>query len=151
MDNPKIIYLDVCVLCRPFDDQSYLRIRMETEAVNLILSNMKKGKYVLAVSKVHLTEIDSISNIYERVQLKTILDEFGLPISVNILEARERAEVLVRKGFGIADAAHIAFAEKGTASFFITCDDRLLKKCLNNKIKVQCTNPVIFCEMEKLK
>jgi len=34
--NPKLIYPDVCALCRPFDDQSYLRIRMETEAVNLI-------------------------------------------------------------------------------------------------------------------
>ncbi|MDF2953368.1 MAG: hypothetical protein OD816_000613 [Thermodesulfobacterium sp.] len=34
--NPKLIYLDVCALCRPFDDQSYLRIRMETEAINLI-------------------------------------------------------------------------------------------------------------------
>ena len=27
------IYLDVCCLCRPFDDQTVHRIRMETEAV----------------------------------------------------------------------------------------------------------------------
>lgn len=36
----KSVYLDVCALSRPFDDQSYLRIRIETEAVNLILSNV---------------------------------------------------------------------------------------------------------------
>ncbi|MFO8019375.1 MAG: hypothetical protein R6U96_12130, partial [Promethearchaeia archaeon] len=113
--------------------------------------NVKNGKYVLAVSKVHLAEINSIPNIYERIQLKTILDKFGMPTNVNILETRQRAEDLVKKGFGIADAAHIAFAEKSMASFFITCDDRLLKKCLNNKINIQCTNPVIFCEKEKLK
>jgi hypothetical protein len=30
----KTIYLDVCALSRPFDEQGYLRIRLETEAVN---------------------------------------------------------------------------------------------------------------------
>ena len=35
--SKKPIYLDVCVLSRPFDDQSFLRIRLETEAVNLML------------------------------------------------------------------------------------------------------------------
>lgn len=35
----KYIYIDVCALSRPFDDQSFLRIRLETEALNLILSN----------------------------------------------------------------------------------------------------------------
>lgn len=37
------LYLDVCALSRPFDEQDYLRIRLETEAVNLILSNIRKG------------------------------------------------------------------------------------------------------------
>jgi len=27
----KILYLDVCALCRPFDDQNQLRIRLETD------------------------------------------------------------------------------------------------------------------------
>ena len=38
-----LVYLDVCALSRPFDDQSFLRIRLETEAVNLILSKVHKG------------------------------------------------------------------------------------------------------------
>jgi hypothetical protein len=25
------VYLDVCTLCRPFDDQTHIRIRLETE------------------------------------------------------------------------------------------------------------------------
>jgi predicted nucleic acid-binding protein len=150
MSNSKLIYLDVCVLCRPFDNQQYLRIKMEMEAVNLILSNVKKGKYKLIVSPVHLVEIDAIPDIYERIQLKTILDRFGVPTSVNISKTRERAEELFQKGFGVADAAHIAFAEKSNASF-VTCDDRLLKKCLNDKISIWCTNPVIFCEKEELR
>ena len=31
------VYFDVCCLCRPFDDQTSNRIRMETEAVIAIL------------------------------------------------------------------------------------------------------------------
>jgi hypothetical protein len=34
------VYLDVCSLCRPFDDQKYSRIRLETEAVNLIFAKV---------------------------------------------------------------------------------------------------------------
>jgi predicted nucleic acid-binding protein len=50
----------------------------------------------------------------------------------------------------VADAAHIAFAEKTGASF-ISCDDRLVRKCLKHKIEVWCGNPVAFCEKEELK
>jgi hypothetical protein len=38
-----LVYLDVCALRRPFDDQSFLRTRLEAEAVNLILSRVHKG------------------------------------------------------------------------------------------------------------
>jgi hypothetical protein len=34
------IYLDVCCLNRPFDDQTQDRIRLETEAVMLILGRI---------------------------------------------------------------------------------------------------------------
>ena len=52
--------------------------------------------------------------------------------AVNISKTRERAEELVSIGFGVADAAHIAFAEK-SGTPFISCDDRLIKKCLSGK------------------
>jgi hypothetical protein len=38
------IYLDTCSLCRPFDDQSKLRIKIETEAVQFIFEQIKKRK-----------------------------------------------------------------------------------------------------------
>jgi len=33
--KPKQVYLDVCALCRPFDDQQQVRLRLETNAVEL--------------------------------------------------------------------------------------------------------------------
>lgn len=148
--KPTLIYLDVCALSRPFDDQRYLRIRLETEAFNLVLSEVKQGKYRLLVSPVHVKEIDAIHDVYERAELQTLLYRFSVRVDVNVGEARERAEELVDLGFGVADAAHIAFAEKAGASF-ISCDDRLIRKCLNHKIKVWCGNLVAFCEKEELR
>ena len=65
----KPIYLDVCALSRPFDDQIYLRIRLETEAVNLILSKARQGRYRVLASPVHAKEIESISDPVERIEL----------------------------------------------------------------------------------
>ena len=64
--------------------------------------------------------------------------------------ATERAEELIGMGFGIADAAHLAFAEQSGANF-ISCDDRLIKKCLRHDIKVWAGTPIAFCDKENLK
>ena len=146
----KPVYLDVCALCRPFDDQDYMRIRLETEAVNLILSKIKQSKYRLLVSPVHVKEIGAIEDNFERIELQTILEKLGELVKVNKTQTRTRAEELVNLGFGVADAAHVAFAEKAGA-LFISCDNKLIKKCLNHKINVWCGNPVAFCEMEDLR
>ena len=146
----KNIYIDVCALCRPFDEQEYMRVRLETEAVNLILSKVKDGNYKLIVSPVHIKEIEAISDTIERVELLMVLSEWGEQIHVNMAETRSRAEDLVNSGFGIADAAHVAFAEQAEVPF-ISCDDRLIRKCINHKINVWCGNPVAFCEKENLR
>ena len=146
----KTIYIDVCALCRPFDEQEYMRIRLETEAVNLILSKVRDGNYKLIVSPVHIKEIKAISDTIERVELQMVLNEWGEQIHANMAETRLRAEDLVNSGFGIADAAHVAFAEQAEVPF-ISCDDRLIKKCINYKINVWCGNPVAFCEKENLR
>jgi hypothetical protein len=39
------IYLDVCCLNRPFDDQGQERIRLEAEAVLLIIARMESGQW----------------------------------------------------------------------------------------------------------
>jgi len=40
MNSLMRIYLDVCCLNRPFDDQTQERIHLESEAVLIILSNI---------------------------------------------------------------------------------------------------------------
>jgi hypothetical protein len=73
-ESAEWIYLDVCALCRPFDDQSQMRIRLETEAVQLILSYVKSGDLDLVISPVHDIEIGAIDDLVEREQLSTMLE-----------------------------------------------------------------------------
>ncbi|MGR3295818.1 MAG: hypothetical protein ACUZ8A_06290 [Candidatus Bathyanammoxibius sp.] len=144
------LYLDVCALSRPFDDQDYLRIKLETEAVNLILSNVKKGGSRLLFSPVHVREIEAIEDTLERTELLAVLEKFGTLLKAGISKTRARAEELLGLGFGVADAAHVAFAEQAGASF-VSCDDRLIKKCRKHGVGVWCGSPIAYCEKEELR
>ena len=64
--------------------------------------------------------------------------------------ARNRAEELHNLKFGVADVAHVAFAEQWDAEF-VSCDDSLIRKCSRHNIEIWCGNPVAFCEKEKLR
>lgn len=144
------VYMDVCALCRPFDEQGYARIRLETDAVNLILANVRNGCFKFLVSPVHRKEIEAITATIERLELLAVLEEYGERANVDLTAARERAEDLYLLGFGVADAAHVAFAELAGADL-ISCDDKLLKLCRRNGIAIWCGDPVLFCAKEDLK
>ena len=61
VDAQTRIYLDVCTLCRPYDDQHLMRIRLETDAFYLILQHIQNGRYTMIVSPVHLREVVAIA------------------------------------------------------------------------------------------
>lgn len=143
------VYLDVCALSRPFDEQSQMRVRLETDAVNLILSHVRAGNLTLIVSQAHNLEIGAIDVAPEREQLLTMLDRVGVRHETDLRLARERAEHLVRHGLGPADAVHLAFAEAARADF-VTCDDRLLRQCRRLTPAVWFGTPVAYCAKENL-
>ena len=118
----KKIYLDVCTLSRPFDNQSLMRIRLETDAYYLIFKSIQDGSYEMVISPVHFTEIKGIEDLYERTELTILLNRFGKKPFFQLNEVRKRTESLQSLHLGNADAAHVAFAET-SVEYFITCDD----------------------------
>ncbi len=148
----KDIYLDVCTLCRPYDDQTYSRIHLKTAAVQLILSEAENKRYQLICSPVHIKEIGATTVEIERVELLYLIEKTYNSInSVKIDKntTRKQAEYLTTLGFGIADAAHFAYAEAFQAEL-ITCDDKFAKKSKLIKTANWVGNPVAFCEKEEL-
>lgn len=106
-------------------------------------------EYTMVISPVHKREIEDINDPYEKSVLMLFLQQYGKSIR-NREGIRERAEMLNAKGMGIADAAHVAFAEQ-SADRFITCDDRLLRQCNRMSVNVSSMNPLEFCSKEDLK
>lgn len=102
-----LLYLDACCLNRLFDDQSQERIRLEAEAVLLILGRWEAGTWQLLTSEAVDHEISRIPDT-ER------LDKVFYLGSVAILKQRvnktvqARAEELERLEFKALDALHIA-------------------------------------------
>ena len=145
----KRLYLDACTLCRPYDDQTGLRIRLETDAYYLILAHVEMGRYSVVVSPVHLAEIGSIPDHTERVEVQQLLKRFGSVAICSPSEARKRADELAGLKFGVADAAHVAYAE-ASADVFVTCDVQLYKRCKRHGIHIPAYTPVEFVTVEGL-
>lgn len=145
----KQVYLDVCVLSRPFDDQQQARIHLETTALELILAHIRAGELEIIVSPVYQAEIAAIPYAQERQHLHFLLAEIGMQPEVDLSHVRRRAEALAQAGMGVADAAHVAFAEYVGADF-VTVDDRLLKKCHRLAVQVWCGTPQAYCDKENL-
>ena len=149
MENMPRVYLDVCVLNRLFDDQRQMRIRLETDAILLILKFVQEGTLQLVFSRVHLLEIVANPTENRREHIENLVLRYGITPDVQVNEVRSRTEWLIQRGLGVADAAHVAFAEAMQAGF-VSVDDRLLKQCQRVKISTWCGNPIAYCDKEKL-
>ena len=148
-EKPRLVYLDVCALNRPLDDQSQMRIRLEADAVSLILSHVRSQSHALAVSPVHHAEVAANPDPSRRSHVQLLLQELGSQIVFDRVASRRRAEELVNLGMGTGDAAHVALAEQAGCDF-VTCDDRLLRQCRRIGIAVWFGSPVAFCDKEDL-
>lgn len=63
------------------------------------------------------------------------------PGSLVTAPKRARATILHAAGIGVADAAHVAFAEQ-MANCLMTCDDALLKRCRRIGVNIAVMNPI---------
>ncbi len=100
-------------------------------------------------SRVHLLEIAANPAENRRKHIENLVLRYGITPDVQLNEVRSRSEWLLGRSLGVADAAHIAFAEAMQASF-VSVDDRLLKQCERAKISIWCGNPIAPCDKEKL-
>lgn len=137
------IYLDVCCLQRPFDDQRQARVHLEAEAVKLILAQVEAGELIWIGSEVIEHEI--AQNPDRERALKAMLLAAYAEIRVSVgADESARAGELELLGFTSFDALHLACAESAGTAIFLTTDDKLVKRAarLADDIRVQVANPL---------
>jgi predicted nucleic acid-binding protein len=131
-----IVYLDICALKRPFDDARSERIRREAEAVARIFEEAENGRIQLVVSPAHRFENDRNPREDRRLATALWLQKAARSVDVSP-DVDERSRLLSGLGFGPLDALHLAFAEKAQARWFVTTDDRLIRKALEQRDQMQ--------------
>ena len=141
------VYLDVCCLNRPFDDQQQDRVHLEAEAVLLILKRCEAREWQWISSAVVDYEVDNIPNQERRNRIKEILRGARevQPLSDT---AVERGEELKGLGLKTYDALHVACAEHASVEVLLTTDDRLARAAARNarKLKVPVKNPLTWLQ-----
>ena len=143
----RTIYMDVCCLNRPFDDQNQPRIHLEAEAVLAILSEIESGHWDLLAGEVVDLEVDRIADSARRERVRQVIPRIRRFVRLNE-DAFARALELESKGFGGVDALHLAAAEQGRADVFLTTDDQLLRLAgrLRDQLRVRVENPLIWLQ-----
>ena len=141
------IYLDVCSYNRPFDAQTQIKIRLETEAKLHIQASVHDGEYSLCWS--FMLDYENDKNPYEEKRRmiapwKKIAVDY-CPSSDAILS---RGKEIMMLGIKHNDALHIACAVEQKCKYFITTDNALTNKTVVDIIII---NPIDFVrEMEDL-
>jgi hypothetical protein len=139
------VYLDVCCLNRPFDDQTRARIRLEAEAVLIILAQCETGDWEWVGSEVVDLEISRTPDPERRRRVQLLASHTHRSVVVGKSEI-ERAKQLETWGIAAFDALHLACAESGTVDVFLTTDDKLLRRSAAHaqRLRVRVANPVVW-------
>ena len=135
------IYLDTSALNRIFDDRSQMRISLEAKAVEAILLLIETSTIDLVASEVLAYEISQ--NPYrERQDVAVRILQQAKAYQTLTPEILSRGHQLERTDkIAPVDALHVACAEALVTDYFITCDDRLIKRY---KGSISLLNPVQF-------
>lgn len=139
------VYLDNCCFNRPFDNQSSIRVKLETDAKLYVQLMIKTGKIELVWS--YMLDFENEANPFVE-RTNTIAKWRRLSI-IDIVENEtilSKAEEFSKNGLKAKDALHVACAIEAKCQFFLTTDDRIIKKMLNNS-EIKVLNPTDYIKL----
>ncbi|NOQ93076.1 MAG: PIN domain protein [Methylophaga sp.] len=136
------IYLDNCCFNRPFDDQSQLRILLESEAKLRIQENIRSGAFELVWS--YILDYENSQNPFRErreqiIKWRTYSDK-DIEESEEVINI---AGMMMKHGIKKLDSLHLACAIKANADYFLTTDDGVIKKAKHIK-NIQILDPIGF-------
>ncbi|MDR3244602.1 MAG: hypothetical protein LBT79_07615 [Elusimicrobiota bacterium] len=140
------IYFDNCCYNRPYDDQTQIRIALETQAKLYIQKLIVERKVDLVFSYISWFENDMHPHDIKRESIADFFQNAVLffdETHANIVE--QHAKEIMNIGIKQKDALHIACAVNAHCDYFITTDDEIIKKYQAKDIIV--INPINFIKI----
>jgi predicted nucleic acid-binding protein len=122
------VYLDNCAYNRPFDDQTQIKIALETEAKRHIQRLIAEKKIDLAYSFINRFENSKNKRPLNRNSINSFFTNAVLYIDhTSAINVGKRVAEIMKTGVKTKDAYHISCAIEGGCGYFITTDKPLLK------------------------
>jgi predicted nucleic acid-binding protein len=137
------LYLDNCSFNRPYDDQSLLKNYLEAEAKTYIQKEILQNNFELAWSYIMDYEI-SFNPFSDRKN--QILKWKNIAV-VDISESEKvisAANDIMKNNIKPKDSLHIASAIEAKCNYFITTDNKILNKKIENIVII---DPINFIRM----
>jgi hypothetical protein len=139
------IYLDTCCYGRPFDDQSQVKIRIESDAVKAAIGFCETMGYAVVGSSALIKEIGKISDGEKRRRVRNFFDASINEFALFSKEIYMRAQaVRSRANIKNLDSYHLCLAEAVGADFLLTTDAPFEKACAGLNLAVKVVNPLKF-------
>ena len=136
------LYLDLCCFNRPFDDQTQLLVRLQTEAKLAIQESIRIQAHTLIWSAI--LDLENAGNPDPERQAAICEWKRLSEIDLATTEAVERiATTLASLGVRPMDALHLASAIEAGADCFLTTDKQILRK-MKSGTQIQVLDPVDF-------
>ena len=144
------VYLDMCVYNRPFDDQSDLRVKLETVACQIIFDRLQKGEVDLVWS--FMLEFENELNPFtERKHEIVLLSRLAGHIVEPHRDILTNAEEVEKSGIKGNDAVHLACGLFSNCHYFVTCDDRVIRRSASLDLGMVVCSPLEFIRKEATK
>jgi len=137
------LYLDMCVLKRPFDDCTQPRIQREALAVLAVLERIERGLDQLVWSSALTVENEADPDPEPKAQVRSYEKLASITQGLTV-EIEARARALVAVGIRPLDSLHISLAEAANCDSLLTCDDKLAKRARRQKVLIQVLNPIEY-------
>ncbi len=122
-----LVYLNICCFNRPFDDQTQLRVRLESEAKLAIQEQIRTGNIQLAWS--YIMDFENFANPFLERRINTsnwkkhaVTDIRATP------EIISSALQLQKLGVKKIDSLHLSCATAANCKIFLTTDRGILKR-----------------------
>ena len=127
------IYFDMNIYNRIFDDQSQMRIRFESLAIDILFELIENGEHILVWS--FILDYENSRNPY--VDRKMHIQSISTLCKETIKPHDEIKRIAVRiirdSNANEKDALHLASAIYSKCDYFVTCDDKFIKTINNNQ------------------
>lgn len=136
------VYLDNCTFNRPFDDQTQIRIRLETEVKLYIQERFQDGTLELAWS--YILDYENQVNPFE--ERRRVIQNWKARAVIDVdanLEILVKANILSEIGLQNKDALHLACSVAAKCDYFVTTDDTILRKTVSFE-EVKVIDPLDF-------